>query len=49
MIIRRKYYSAPLELEQREFGILSDLRHSGVKRVYKKYVGRARKENGPRS
>ena len=46
MIIRRKYYSdfTSSELEQREYGIVSELHHSGAKRVYKKYVGRARKK-----
>lgn len=45
MIIKRKYYSdfTPSALEQREYSIISELRRSGVKRVYKKYVGRARK------
>ena len=41
MIIRRKYYSdfTYSALEQREYGIVSELHHSGAKRVYKKYVG----------
>jgi hypothetical protein len=40
-------YSLPdLTIEQREFGILSDVVRSGVKRSYKKYVGRARRSIG---
>lgn len=40
-------YSFPdLTIEQREFGILSDVVRSGVKRSYKKYVGRARRSIG---
>ena len=33
-------------LEQREFGILSDVVNSGVKRSYQKYVGKARRSIG---
>lgn len=47
MIIRRKYYS-PLSLEQREYNVLSELYHSGGKRVYKKYVGKLRRALGNR-
>ena len=32
--------------EQREFGVVSDLSHSGIGRTYKKYVGRARRSLG---
>lgn len=39
MIIKRKLY---LE-EQREYGLLSDITHSGIGRTYKKYIGRARR------
>lgn len=42
MIIKRKYYTDYEELDQKEFGIVSDLYHSTPKKVYKKYVGRAR-------
>lgn len=40
MIIKRQYYRS----EQREYSVISELYHSGGKRVYKKYVGRARKK-----
>lgn len=39
MIIRRKI-SFP---QQREFGVINEMRRHGPKRVYKKYIGRARK------
>lgn len=42
MIIKRKYYTDYEELDQKEFGIVSDLYHSTPKKVYKKYAGRAR-------
>lgn len=40
MIVLRKFYSEP---EQREYGLVSDLYHSGLKRTWKKNVGRGRK------
>lgn len=42
MVIKRKYP----ELEQREFGIISDLYNHGGKKAYKKYVGRLRRSIG---
>lgn len=42
MIIRRKYPS------QKEFGITDEIGRHGFKKVYKKYVGRARKLIGDR-
>ena len=34
------------KLKEKEFGIVSDLYHSGLNRTYKKYVGRARRSLG---
>ena len=36
------------KLEEKEFGIVSDLTHSGIPRTYKKYIGRARRNLGNR-
>ena len=42
---KEKLYSVLMtEEELRTFGVISDLAHSGVKRTYKKWVGRGRKE-----
>lgn len=43
IIVRQRYYSN-LGLEQRNYNIVSDIRHSGIRRAYKKQVGRARKK-----
>ena len=41
MIIKRKH---PINFpEQKEFNIISDIYHSGIKRAYKKHVGKARR------
>lgn len=34
------------QVRQKNYGLLGDLRHSGLKRSYKKYVGRARRSIG---
>lgn len=34
------------KLKEKEFGVVSDLIHSGLPRTYKKYVGRARRDLG---
>lgn len=41
-----KLYSEGWEIEQREYGLLSDITHSGLNRTYKKYIGRARRSIG---
>lgn len=41
MIIKRKH---PINFpEQKEFNIISDIYHSGIKRAYKKHVGKTRR------
>lgn len=45
IILKRQLYSY-IELEQREYNIISDLYHSGIKRTYKKNVGRIRRSIG---
>lgn len=41
-----KRFSQMTEIQQRQYGLLGDLRHSGVRRSYKKYVGRVRRGIG---
>lgn len=45
IILKRQLYSY-IEPEQREYNIISDLYHSGIKRTYKKNVGRIRRKVG---
>lgn len=42
MIYKVKRYSC--YYQQREYGVFQDLKHSGLNRTYKKYIGRARKK-----
>lgn len=47
ILIKNKNFSIVIEgveYRQKEFGIVSDIYHSGAKRAYKKYAGRARKK-----
>lgn len=41
-----KRFSQMTEIQQRQYGLLSDLNHSGIRRSYKKYVGRVRRSVG---
>ena len=43
IILKRMYYS---EIEQKEFNVISDIYHSGLKRTYKKQVGKIRRNIG---
>lgn len=45
IILKRQLYSQ-IEPEQREYNIISDLYHSGIKKTYKKSVGRVRRGIG---
>ena len=43
IVLKRQLYS---QLEQREYNIISDIYHSGIKRTKKKYIGRIRRSAG---